>query len=419
MQVLLETGMRLVDVVITHPVTNKIKLGKAGHGAIVTGVAVAEAEKKKRDMYNKQYVLPPGSLVPFGLETFGTFGQGAVSLARMVATGDGSATATSPDLTPAQALIMQWFVQRVSVSLQRSNFQAVLTMLDPSDKRLLSREKRAALRSKKDKDEPAKVNRAALQAVGPKKAPVVTATAAPVAKKAATATTKQTAATLQTMVAADKEAVNVMKPVAAKMVAVVTKPTPAPATAQQPAATATLGKPKRRKHAVGDPVSPKPSKSASPLPTVMTSRPRRTVALTFTGAALHRVAPPPAATASSDVQQLISDAIASAPARPPPNTRSVGLKRRILPTTSDGPVAKSAFRSVPSQGAAVTTILPSGTAVSCPSKAGGDTVETSGAAAPAAQASSLHTQGTLAHPLSTLAGVEFGGVDDLHSTRTA
>ena len=164
MQERLESGMRLMDVVISHPTAYNIHKGRTGHAAVTTGAATAAAEKAKWDMYNKQYALPPGSLIAFELETYGTWGQGAASYARMVATGDPTATATTPAITdPTEALTMKWFVQRVSVTLQRGNFQAVLTLLDPKDKRLCSRAERAARRTKADSAKPNPMQQAQLQ----------------------------------------------------------------------------------------------------------------------------------------------------------------------------------------------------------------------------------------------------------------
>ena len=115
------------------------------------GIAAAEAESRKAQLYHGQYIMPVGALQPFGMETMGALGDHAQDVLQMIATGGLKRPATTgasggDGMTSQQRATHRHVQQRVSVALQRNNGRMALALTNPNDKRLLSREARAVQR---------------------------------------------------------------------------------------------------------------------------------------------------------------------------------------------------------------------------------------------------------------------------------
>jgi len=136
---------RIIDVVVADPTAASSAANKrrALTGVKTGVVAQAEADDKVRQ-YHANYAFPDDvTLVPFALETLGTWGAAAQFLAREMTTTNGTYTLTKDQARVEHKVL----VQRVAVALQRGNFRGTLAALHPDDKRLLSREKRKLVRT--------------------------------------------------------------------------------------------------------------------------------------------------------------------------------------------------------------------------------------------------------------------------------
>ena len=105
----------MLDTVVSTPYS------APGAEPLPAGTAARAAEKRKRAEYERDYIMESGTFAPFALESFGAWGEEAVDITRVIASGKfGAEDKASISKFERESAV------RVSVALQRGVAQQLL-----------------------------------------------------------------------------------------------------------------------------------------------------------------------------------------------------------------------------------------------------------------------------------------------------